>query len=167
MLGGSIRVDSMPGEGSTFYFTLPLRLGLHHTAQAKKESEADSHQAFSLQGKTILIVEDVDTNFFYLSSLLSKYNGKILRANNGRKAVELVQSDPSINLILMDIELPVLDGYKATKEILLIRPELPVIAQTAFAMMGERERSKEAGCVDYIAKPIRKEELISILKKYI
>lgn len=167
MLGGSIRVDSMPGEGSTFYFTLPLRLGFHLADQVKKDIDTDSQQVFKLQGKTILIVEDVDTNFFYLSSLLSKYNGKIIRANNGKKAIELVQSDPSINLVLMDIELPILDGYQATKEIRQIRPELPVIAQTAFAMMGERERSKEAGCVDYIAKPIRKEELISILKKYI
>lgn len=167
MLGGELWVDSIPGEGSTFSFNLPLRLGSKNTPKAKLEVGDDTRQAFDLKGKKILIVEDVDTNYFYLSSLLKKMNCEIIRANNGLKAVELAKEDTSIDLILMDIEMPVLDGYKATKEIKKFRPELPIIAQTAFAMMGERERSREAGCNDYIAKPIRKEELVSILKKYL
>jgi CheY-like chemotaxis protein len=162
MLGGEIRVDSIPGEGSTFYFTLPLRISSKNISRPKEEVNPESKPALDLTGKTILVVEDVDTNYFYMSSLLQKFNCKILRANNGAKAIDICKTDPSINLVLMDIELPVLDGYKATTEIKKIRPELPIIAQTAFAMMGEREKSKEAGCNDYLAKPIRKKSLFQL-----
>ncbi len=166
LLGGTMWLDSFPGEGSTFWFSIPLKMG-HNRSDSLFEFEVTPIQQLDLSGKNILVVEDVDTNYFYISSLLLKLNGKIQRAEDGVIAIEMVKNDPSINLVLMDIELPVMDGYTATREIKKIRPDLPVIAQTAFAMMGEREKSLEAGCDDYIAKPIRKETLIEIISKFI
>ncbi|MHC1774410.1 MAG: ATP-binding protein [Lentimicrobium sp.] len=166
LLGGTMWLDSFPGEGSTFWFSIPLKVG-NHRSETLFEIENLPAQQLDLSGKKILVVEDVDTNYFYISSLLEKLNGNILRAIDGLIAIDICKNDPAINLVLMDIELPVMDGYTATREIKKIRPDLPVIAQTAFAMMGEREKSLEAGCDDYIAKPIRKEILLEIISRFI
>ena len=165
LMGGTLWLDSWPGEGSTFWFTLPLLKA--QTYAPVEEPIINPNPAVDLSGKTILVVEDVDTNYFYLSSLLRKLNCTVLRATNGQKAVEMGVNDASVDMILMDIELPLKNGYEATREIKALRPDLPIIAQTAFAMMGERERSEEAGCDDYMAKPIRKDQLIDMVLKYI
>jgi len=166
MLGGSMRLDSYPGEGSTFWFDIPLKVG-RHRSEINAEPDSMLLPRLDLSGKCILVVEDVDTNYFYISSLLEKLNCRVIRAGDGQKAVDHCKENPEINLVLMDIELPVMDGYKATQIIKELRPELPVIAQTAFAMMGERERCLEAGCDDYIAKPIRKELLFELISIFI
>ncbi|MCB9016704.1 MAG: response regulator [Lentimicrobiaceae bacterium] len=166
LLGGSMWLDSYPGEGSTFWFSIPFKPG-RHQSDPHSEPGYTLAPAEDLSGKCILVVEDVDTNFFYISSLLKKKNCRVLRASNGLKAVEICKSDSSVNLVLMDIELPLMDGYEATRQIKKIRPDLPIIAQTAFALMGERERSVEAGCDDYIAKPIKKEILIEAIARLI
>lgn len=165
LLGGTIWVDSYPNEGSTFWFTHPLT---KVTAKAgRKPSEIQKSAQADFSGITILVVEDVDTNYFYISALLEKMKAKVIRAANGQKAVDLCSSNPSINLVLMDIELPVMNGYDATRAIKKLRPGLPVVAQTAFAMSGERERCLEAGCNDYLAKPIRKDDIIRVISSLI
>lgn len=116
--------------------------------------------------KTILVVEDVDTNKIFFDAALRRTNALILWAKDGQEAIDLFKAN-DVDLILMDLQLPVMDGYTATKEIKKIDPEVPIVAQTAHVMSGEREKCLEAGCNDYLAKPIRLQILIDTLSKYL
>jgi CheY-like chemotaxis protein len=118
-------------------------------------------------GKTILIAEDEQSNFDFLKILLTRMNFKILWAKDGREAVDLCEHDASINLVLMDIKMPVLSGYEATKLIKIKRPDLPVIAQTAYAMISDKLEADKAGCDGYLSKPIRINQLLEILENYL
>lgn len=116
--------------------------------------------------KVILVVEDVDTNKIFFDAALRKTNAKILWAKDGKEAIELFKANV-IDLVLMDLQLPIMDGYTATREIKAINKEIPIIAQTAHVMSGEREKCMEAGCDDYLAKPIRLQILMDTLSKYL
>ncbi len=117
--------------------------------------------------KTILIVEDVDSNYSYLAATLRKSGAKLLWAKNGEEAMGFVTADVYPDLVLMDVQLSGIDGYKVTKMIKEIHPNLPVIAQTAYAMLGEKEKSSLAGCDDYLPKPIRPGLLLETISKYL
>jgi two-component system, cell cycle response regulator DivK len=110
--------------------------------------------------KIVLVVEDIELNYLYIKELINPTGAMILRAENGRIAVELCKNNPNIDVVLMDLLMPVMNGYEATKQIKVLRPELPIIAQTAYAMADDRRKAMEAGCDDFIAKPIGKEELL-------
>jgi len=112
------------------------------------------------QKKTILIVEDDETSFFFLKFILTKENIKILHAQSGQDAIDLCETHPNIDLILMDIKMAGMNGIDATKIIKSRFPALPIIAQTAFALTSDKDNILKAGCDDYITKPIRKEELL-------
>lgn len=116
--------------------------------------------------KVILVVEDVDTNKIFFDAALRRTKAKILWAKDGQEAIDIFKAN-RIDLVLMDLQLPVMDGYAATREIKKIKKEVPVIAQTAHVMSGEREKCLEAGCDDYLAKPIRLQILIDTLSKYL
>ena len=116
--------------------------------------------------KVILVVEDVDTNKIFFDAALRRTNAKILWAKDGQEAVEMFKAN-EIDLVLMDLQLPVMDGYTATREIKKIDSKIPIIAQTAHVMSGEREKCLEAGCDDYLSKPIRLQILIDTLSKYL
>jgi len=116
--------------------------------------------------KIILVVEDIDLNFLYISELLKPTGAKIMHAINGKQAVEQCQNNPNIDIVLMDIYMPIMNGYEATRQIKLFRPDLPIIVQTAYAMSEDRNRAKEAGCDDFVAKPISKEELLTKMEKF-
>ena len=118
-------------------------------------------------GYKILVAEDEESNFRYIEKLLKKAGFELLRANNGLEAVEYVEFDNSINLILMDIKMPVMNGVEATREIKKMKPDIPIIATTAFAIPGDREVFLNAGCDNYIPKPIRAGELIDMILSHI
>ncbi|MCU4175433.1 response regulator [Carboxylicivirga sp. N1Y90] len=118
------------------------------------------------EDKVILVVEDVDTNKIFFDAALRKTNAKILWAKDGKEAITLFQAN-RIDLVLMDLQLPIMDGYTATREIKKIDAEIPIIAQTAHVMSGEREKCLEAGCDDYLPKPIRLQILMDTLSKYL
>jgi len=118
-------------------------------------------------GFRILVAEDEESNFRYVEKLLRKAGFELLRATNGLEAVEFVNIDPKIDLVLMDIKMPLMNGIEATREIKKRKPQLPIIATTAFAIPGDREVFLKAGCDNYIPKPIRAGNLIDMIINHI
>jgi CheY-like chemotaxis protein len=118
------------------------------------------------KGKTILLVEDDEISLEFLKELFEPYKVRIVEVFNGKEAIEACKNNPDIDVVLMDVQLPVLNGKDAMKEIKKIRPGLPVIAQTAFAMSGDREKYLREGFSDYISKPINVPELMQIIDTY-
>ncbi len=163
LLGGIIGMESNPGKGSIFYFTIPYKPTEIKTAKSKTTRDHD----INWKDKTILIAEDILQNFLLMEALLKRTEVKLLHAANGQVAIDLAKSHPEIDLILMDIQLPVKTGYEALKEILEFRPEVPVMSYTAFALPHEREKSIAAGFADFIPKPIKVDALIPLLARYL
>lgn len=118
---------------------------------------------YTWEGKNVLIAEDIVSNYNFLRLLLKKSKVNVLWVENGKDAIDVALNNDTIDLILLDINLPLLNGYEVVKKIKAKKPNLPVIAQTAYALGGDREKSLEAGCDDYVSKPIS----ISVLLKKI
>jgi len=115
----------------------------------------------------ILIAEDVESNFLYLKAVLSKLNANIFWAKNGLEVLDICDKEEVIDLVLMDLQMPEMNGYEATQILKKKYPHLPVVAQTAFAMSDDREKALAAGCDDYLAKPIKSKDLLNITEKFL
>lgn len=164
LMGGEIRMESQPGKGSQFYFTLPYkRYKANPSGSENKTQEVVKINA----SKTIMVAEDEDFNFRLISEFLSAFEVKIIRAITGTEAVDICRSDQKIDLVIMDIKMPQMNGYEATKIIKGIRPELKIIAQTAYSFDNDRIIALESGCSDYISKPFGKQQFLTLIKKYL
>ena len=160
LLGGIISLDSEKGVGSTFYFTLPDQL------DASVEKEIVVFNMSNREIKNILVAEDDEINFVFLNVLLKSARTKILRAVDGLDAINQCKNNPDIDIVLMDLKMPKIDGYAATREIKLLRKDLPVLALTAYSGSEDKERAIKAGCDEFITKPVKKDMLVEKLANY-
>lgn len=162
-LGGKIWLESKKEQGTTVHFTLP---GAH--TPALPETRIPLPEAIKLPDHPlILVTEDDESNYLYIEVVLQKMGFKVMHAANGKIAVEKCRQHAEINLVLMDIKMPVMNGLEATRLIREFRSSLPIIAITAYALSGDEYRIKQAGCDDYLAKPVRKDLLVNMVEKHL
>ena len=164
LLGGSITLDSKVGEGSVFYFSIPLQYSVVEHITVKSINNVD---VLKSESETILIAEDDNINFLLFQKMMQHKNFKIIRAINGQEAVDICLTNPNIDLVLMDIKMPIMTGFEALEQIRPIRPNLPIIAQTAYSSSDDKIKIEEAGFNGYITKPLNRDTLFELINKYL
>jgi signal transduction histidine kinase len=166
-MGGRIWVESEMNVGSVFKFSLPLNLGDSTAITQSQRKPYEEVPEPEWPDKTILIAEDEELNFLFLREALKPTRIKIHWAKNGHESIELIKDHSEIELVLMDIKMPDMDGYEATRAIKSIRPSVPVIIQTAFALSDEKAKSLKQGGDDFITKPINRQLLLKTLSRFL
>jgi signal transduction histidine kinase len=167
LINAEISLESVKGRGTTFFVQIPTN------NKTISKPEIQSKKAISeapLNNFKILIAEDEETNYFYLELLIKrllKNNVEILRAENGKIAIDICEANPDINLIFMDIKMPLMDGHEATKKIKELDIDVPIVAQTAYSTTNDKEKALNNGINGFMSKPIKRKELESILGKYL
>jgi PAS domain S-box-containing protein len=163
ILGGKIRVQSEPGKGTTFYFSFPIVRG---TSVNAEDVTGVRLPEYHFQNKTILVVEDDPYNAAYIHEVLTETGLKIIHTELGREAVKIAKLQ-SPDLILLDIRLPDMNGLDVMRQMKQQNPVIKIIAQTAYAGMDDKQKAYDAGCNDYVSKPLNREVLLSMINKHL
>lgn len=167
MLGGTIGLDSKVGFGSTFWFTLPNNMTPEYRGEESQKTNGSPSQVLKQPANKIkiLVAEDDEDSYFLIESALKEPSYELIWTTTGTETIELCKQHPDLDIILMDIKMPIMDGFKATRKIREFNKKVIIIAQTAYALSGDREKALAAGCNDYLAKPVNMGRLIALVNE--
>ncbi len=161
LLGGNLRIDTERGKGSVFYFTLPFS----ENAILVTQKPVNNPKTAETENKPlILIAEDDDSNYKYIEIVLMYSSYRVMRAENGLEAVDYLRKNPDVSLVLMDIKMPLMDGFEATRQIRTFMPDIPIIALTAHVTAEDESLAISSGCNEYVTKPVSKAKLLEIIE---